>query len=246
MRVGKLDSDYQTSSESRTELDSHADVTVVGKNALVLTDFNRPVTVTGYNPASKPMLNVKTVGAAIAYDDPTTGATIMLTIHQALHIPTLEHNLLCPMQYRVNQVLVNDVSKFLIDKPSNDDHAIIVDSKENGPTRIPLSLTGIVSYFPSRKPTLEEYESCEVHYELTSETPEWNPAISTFANQESSMTDSRGLIPESPLTDRHSPKFRQICHLRFDPYHPEEQDLATALSRNHSTSNCQETTMVRH
>ena len=91
MRVGKLDSDYQTQ-ESRTELDSHADVTVVGKHALVLTDFNRPVTVTGYNPANKPMHNVKTVGAAIAYDDPTTGATIMLTIHQALHCWNMSSN----------------------------------------------------------------------------------------------------------------------------------------------------------
>ena len=121
-------------SVSRTELDSHADVTVVGKNVLVLTDFNRPVTVTGYNPASPSLPNVKTVGAVVAYDDPMTGQTIMLTINQALHIPNLENNLLCPMQYRMNGVLVNDVPKFLKDKPSNDDHAILIEHEKHGLT----------------------------------------------------------------------------------------------------------------
>ena len=100
MRIGKIDLINKASRlhTSRTELDSHADVTVLGKNVLVLTDFDRPVTVTGYDPASPSLPNVKTVGAAVAYDDPKTGQTIMLTINQALHIPTLEHNLLCPMQ----------------------------------------------------------------------------------------------------------------------------------------------------
>ena len=104
---------------SRTKLDSHADVTVVGRNVLVLTDLNRLVTVTGYDPASPSLPNVKTVGAVVAYDDPMTGQSIMLTINQALYIPNLEHNLLCPMQCRMNGVLVNDVPKFLKDKPSN-------------------------------------------------------------------------------------------------------------------------------
>ena len=94
MRVGKLNFTEEATrlSTSRTELDSHADVTVLGKNVLVLTDFDRPVTVTGYNPASPSLPNVKTVGAVVAYDDPMTGQTIMLTINQALHIPNLDHN----------------------------------------------------------------------------------------------------------------------------------------------------------
>ena len=93
---------------------------------------------------------MKTVGAAVAYDDPMTRQTIMLTINQALHIPTLEHNLLCAMQCRMNGVLVNNVPKFLKDKPSNDDHAILIHDEKHGLTRIPLSLRGIVSYFPTR------------------------------------------------------------------------------------------------
>ena len=41
---------HRDGDETRTELDSHADVCVLGRNALVVQDFNRPVDVTGYDP----------------------------------------------------------------------------------------------------------------------------------------------------------------------------------------------------
>ena len=46
MRVSKLNSNYQAQ-ESRTELGSHADVTVVGKHALVLTDLSGQLQLLG-------------------------------------------------------------------------------------------------------------------------------------------------------------------------------------------------------
>ena len=36
--------------ESTTDLDSHADTCVVGKNALIILDFETPIRVTGYEP----------------------------------------------------------------------------------------------------------------------------------------------------------------------------------------------------
>ena len=128
-------------------------------NALILTDYGRPVNVVGYNPDNQPLTNVPTVGAAVAYDNPTTGETIILTINQALYIPSLKHNLLCPMQCRMNQVEVNDVPKFL----KLDDHAVIIPNDALGPKRIPLSLHGIIRYFPTRKPLKQEYEQSEYH-----------------------------------------------------------------------------------
>ena len=239
MRVGKLGLNHTTLLTSRTKLDSHADVSVVGHNALILTDFERPVTVVGYDPTSKPLENVRTVGAALAYDHPETGQTIILTIHQALHIPTLSNNLLCPMQCRVHGVTVNDIPKFLKKQPSNDDHVIIVDDATNGPTRIPLSLHGIVSYFPTRKPTRREYETCERHYTLTSKTPEWIPSSKSFEAQESSLTDSRGQF-QGTLQEKHQKekeKLLRICQLQLatNTYLPTESDLSSALrSRSQS------------
>ena len=76
--------------EYRTELDSHADTCVVGANVLVTHDYERPVTVTGYD-ASQGNKRYRTVSAAIAYDDPILGRPVIVHIHQATHIPHLQH-----------------------------------------------------------------------------------------------------------------------------------------------------------
>ena len=63
----------------------------------------------------------------------------MLIINQAIEIPTMENNLLCPMQMRVNGVSVNDTPKFLVDSPDETTHAIQVE--DDGDTiTVPLAL----------------------------------------------------------------------------------------------------------
>ena len=83
--------------ETRTDLDSHAECCVLGKHCLVLQDFDRPVEVKGYDPTG-PIYTAKTVSAAVAYQDMVTKGIVVLIIHQALYIPHLEHNLLSPIQ----------------------------------------------------------------------------------------------------------------------------------------------------
>jgi hypothetical protein len=56
---------------------------------------------------------------------------------------------------------------------------------------IPLDLHGIVSCFSTFKPSQEEFETWE-RYELTYETPEYDPSAKTFHDQEAGMTDSWG------------------------------------------------------
>ena len=89
MRVGAQ------SKEGRSELDSHADICAVGKNALILQVFEgREVSVTGYDHGKSKTFDL--VCAAIGYTDPTSGRHRILIINQAVHIPHLENNLLCP------------------------------------------------------------------------------------------------------------------------------------------------------
>ena len=57
--------------------------------------------------------DIKVVAAVVAYDDPTTGETVMLLINQAICIPTIEANLLCPMQLRMNDVMVDECPKHI-------------------------------------------------------------------------------------------------------------------------------------
>ena len=112
--IGSL-SRVDDGAETQTELDSHADTCVVGKNALIFQDFERPVNVTGYD-AGKGTLDegCKTISAAVAYDDPGTGEPILLVFHQAISLPSQKVNLLCPMQCRMNDVKIPEVAKFLI------------------------------------------------------------------------------------------------------------------------------------
>ena len=47
VRVGALSNSFTGIDESRTEIDSHADTCVIGKHALIVHDFERPVNVVG-------------------------------------------------------------------------------------------------------------------------------------------------------------------------------------------------------
>jgi hypothetical protein len=54
----------------------------------------------------------------------------------------------------------------------------------------------VISYFPSYKPTKEEYESTDLDLclDLTYENPEWDPSSPMFGKQENAMLDSSGRL----------------------------------------------------
>ena len=187
--------------ESTTELDSHADTCVVGKHALILRDYERPVKVTGYD-ATQGTSTYKTVDAALAYDSPSDGQPRILVVNQAIHIPQLHHNLLCPMQLRMNDVIVNEVPKFLCRNPGDADHAILVDGDDGETLTIPLTLSGVISQFPSWLPTRQEYDSAEVMYDMTYRSPEWDPNDESFRAREDSMVDHNGCVRDQPCRKR--------------------------------------------
>jgi hypothetical protein len=68
----------------------------------------------------------------------------------------------------------------------------------------------VVSCFPTFKPKQLKFETCD-RYELTYESPEYDPSDTTFHDQEAGMMDSWGNIKVSG--DCH-PKRRQVCSLR--------------------------------
>jgi hypothetical protein len=67
-----------------------------------------------------------TVSRALAYDDPVTGEVYHLVINQAIHIPHLDHHLLCPMQCQVNDVIVDNTPMFLTSDPTDYTHALTI------------------------------------------------------------------------------------------------------------------------
>ena len=92
-RVSTLTSNNK---ETSLELDSHANMCCVGKDALLVYDYDRPMTVIGYDPQLGSR-DFKTVSAVLEYTHPLTGQIYHLVIHQAIEIPNLDHHLLCPM-----------------------------------------------------------------------------------------------------------------------------------------------------
>ena len=70
------------SNKPKVELDSHADMHVVGDNCLVIHDHNRPVNMYNYDPKDENR-SAKTVDAAVGYQDLQNGQKFILMINQA-------------------------------------------------------------------------------------------------------------------------------------------------------------------
>jgi hypothetical protein len=210
MRLGSVG---RVEEVNRSDLDSHADCCVCGKEVLVFNDFDREVTVTGWDPEGENQ-SLRIVSAAMGYTIPQSGQTVLLIAHQSIFSPSLNHNLLSTIHMRLHDFIVSETPKFQSLNPTTLSHSISVrgDNVEDILV-IPLDLHGVVPClpcFPTFKPTQLEFETCD-RYELNYESPEYDPSATTFHEQEASMMDSWGNLKVSG--DFH-PKRRQVCSLR--------------------------------
>jgi hypothetical protein len=132
--------------ETSLELDSHADMTVLGAGTLIIQSCNQPVEVVGYDPQQGSQ-TFETGSGVLAFDHLQDGQVYHLVFHQAIHMPQpqLDHRLLCPMQCCVNDVTVNNVPKFLTRYPPDNMHALIVQNPDDDSTTLsfPLHLQGV-------------------------------------------------------------------------------------------------------
>jgi hypothetical protein len=160
---------------NRSDLDSHADCCVCGKEVLVFNDFDREVTFTGWDPEGETQ-SLQIVFAAMGYTIPQSGQTVLLIAHQSIFSPSLNHNLLSTMQMGLHDVIVTETPKFQSFHPPKLSHSITVrgDNVEDVLV-IPLEIHGVVSCFPTFKPTQLEFETCD-RYELPYESPEYYPS----------------------------------------------------------------------
>ena len=77
-----------------------------------------------------------------------------MIINQAVHVTTMEHNLLYQMQMRMHWEVVNDTPKFLLRDPTDDDHFMILKNETlDELLRITLSIKDVSSIFPIRQTT---------------------------------------------------------------------------------------------
>lgn len=147
---------------ARTDLDSHADTCVLGKNFLVIEYTNQSCDVRGFANTSEHR-QVPIVTGATAFVRPDTGENVILIVNQALYLGEhVEQSLLNPNQIRFdgNQVQ-DDPTKPRLGITTED--GMFISMQQYG------TLIGMMSYCP----TFQEYESLE-RYTLTGlET--WDP-----------------------------------------------------------------------
>ena len=198
VRIGRASLPSYGSPEDRgLDLDSHADMAVLGSNCHVFEETGRTVDVFSYDPKlGSSTRNV--VSGCFALDDPHTGRTTLLIVHQGLHIPHLDYSLIPPFQMRENDVIVNDRPKFQTKNPTEDDHALLVTQDDTSTYRIPLSLRGTTSYVNVRRPTKEELDQETLErYELTYSSPEWEPGSSRYAPMEERLEQETAMSPST-------------------------------------------------
>jgi hypothetical protein len=163
--------------ENRSELDSHADTCVLGRNFIIYSQSGQTCTVVPYSDNYKPKtVAIASGGTAYDHDD---GVTYILDVHNGLDMTSeLKASLLNPNQMRMNGLIVDDVPIHLA-QSDEATHSIYFPEIK---LRLPLLMEGVVSYLPTRKPTPHEIESCE-HIQLTGDE-DWNPHSDDFATQE--------------------------------------------------------------
>ncbi len=185
--------------DPKSELDSHANMVVLGRNSFVFEWSGKHCNVKPFDSSLGMVNNIPIVDAAIAYDCPYDHRTYILIVRNALYMPGMENNLLPPFIMREAGLQVNDVPKIHCQDPSIDDHCITFPHSD---LRIPLKLDGIFSFFHTRKPEMDELEGCDKIF-ITPDASKWNPYCESFALNEESMLNYDGSIAHSSRQTHH-------------------------------------------
>ena len=98
---------------SQTELDSHANMPVVGRNCYILSELGKYIDVSLFTLPYK-ALRAPVVDVVRQYDSPYDGKSYVLVIRNALHVPSMANNLLPPFMLRGAGVEVNDKAKIVM------------------------------------------------------------------------------------------------------------------------------------
>ena len=178
----------------RCELDSHADTGCAGADCFIESTRDEMVSVYPFSSESNAVANIPIGTVVYAVDDPETGKTVLLVMHEQLIFgDRLPMSLLNPNQLRSFGVKVQDVPK-QFEKSSS--HSLEVPRKGQGEValKLPLEMRGIISYFDVRKPSPEELRTCE-RLECTSEDP-WDPNSVDWAQKEK---DARKIYSASSM-----------------------------------------------
>ena len=96
---------------SRVDLDSHANMVVVGKHAAIINNTGRRTEVSSFSPEYESLSKVPIVNPTIRYDFPYIGKTYLLIVRNASNVLAIDHNLIPPFIIREAGVDVKCIPK---------------------------------------------------------------------------------------------------------------------------------------
>ena len=99
--------DQGESFSGRTELNSHVDTTVAGRNCMVMHYTEISCDVAPFYDTYKPMTNILIITAETGFTS-TTGRQYILVFNEALYIKDMDHTLINPKKLRHFDTEVQD------------------------------------------------------------------------------------------------------------------------------------------
>jgi hypothetical protein len=177
----------------RTELDSHANMAVLGKNCFVFERTGRHCDVSAFSPSIE-TTSLPIVDAVIVYDCPFSMQSYLFMIRNALYVPEMEHNLLPPFLLREANIIVNECPKLHAKHATENHHSIFFPDYD---LRIPLKLHGTFSYFNHRLPIATDVDYLQVII-ITPDSATWNPHSTHYASDEDAFLDDNGMLIDRP------------------------------------------------
>ena len=197
--VNQLNAERMT---SNSELDSHASSIVVGDAVLITHDSGKTANVGPFTEQLGKLHGVPIVDCVVAHDCPYSKKTYYIAMYNVLYIKGMKENLIPPFVVRRQGNIVNDIPKIQIIDPTEKDHCLILDDMR---VNIPLKLDGTISYFVTRKPSIDEYEEALTSVKLIDlnvNESDWNPMDYRFTQDEENMLDFEGRMIEPQHRDR--------------------------------------------
>ena len=165
--------------QSITELDSHANMAVVGRDCMIIAKSGHHANVTPFSEDLPVIEKVEIGDVAVAYGNLYLLETYLLVKRNVLLIPLMDHNLLPPFLVREASLFLDETPKFQSTEVWLENHTIY---DEVTGLRIHLQLNGTFSYFVTQSLTLEEQENWESYpvVYLTPNSDQWDPPCITF------------------------------------------------------------------
>ena len=196
---------------STSEMDSHADTTVAGKNCVVLHYTGTCCTVEAYDDAIGSKEGVPIVQAATGYTA-ADGSNYILILNQALYMPEMRHTLINPNQMRAYNVEVQD---------NPYDHRPLMISTSDPDFIMCMKTKGTTVYFDSWAPSERDLHECP-HIVLTSEHL-WDP--------------QKLQMPSTSESDRAELEHYNVSSLRIDPLICDQGHSSTSYIYDHHRFN---------